>query len=464
MNSLQDVLESVPDAVEHFFNDTRPKNFRLSPAGAALFPPEYTNWRDEQQAWRDTAVIFDQSYNMPELYVSGPDSIKLLSTVAVNNLGNWTVDRAKQIVACAPNGFMIGDCIGYRLGENEFELVSGSPMLSWVAYQAEIGGFDVELRSDPLNFDNASVKRIRYRYQILGPATAKILDEVIEGGLPEIPFFRTATVRIAGHDVLALRHGMAGSIGAELSGPFGELEPVRDALLAAGVAHDLRRGGSRAYFSTLFESGWMSYPLPAIYTDPELRGYREWLPSNGYEANVAPGGSFRVASLADYYTTPWELGYGHIINFEHDFIGRDALLRSRDQPRRHKMTLVWNVEDVTRVMASDFRVGPHFKSIDPPVAYYGSPHADEVRALDGTLVGISSHCGLSSNVGQMLSLALLEEKSAVPGTEVVLTWGEPGGGSRKPRVEAHEQTTIRAIVAPAPYPQTSGDSKNVDLR
>ena len=40
------------------------------------------------------------------------------------------------------------------------------------------------------------------------------------------------------------------------------------------------------------------------------------------------------------------------------------------------------------------------------------------------------------------------------GTEVVFHWGEEGGGSTKPTVEAHVQTEIRAIVSPAPYVET----------
>jgi hypothetical protein len=51
----------------------------------------------------------------------------------------------------------------------------------------------------------------------------------------------------------------------------------------------------------------------------------------------------------------------------------------------------------------------------------------------------------------MLSLAMLDAAHAVPGTRVLITWGEPGGGSRKPQVEQHEQTTIKATVAAAPF-------------
>jgi vanillate/3-O-methylgallate O-demethylase len=35
-------------------------------------PTEFSNWRDEQRAWRETAILFDQSHHMPELFVTGP--------------------------------------------------------------------------------------------------------------------------------------------------------------------------------------------------------------------------------------------------------------------------------------------------------------------------------------------------------------------------------------------------------
>jgi len=38
---------------------------------------------------------------------------------------------------------------------------------------------------------------------------------------------------------------------------------------------------------------------------------------------------------------------------------------------------------------------------------------------------------------------------------VKLLWGEPGGGSRKPTVERHVQTEIRAIVSPVPYSEVA---------
>ena len=50
--------------------------------------------------------------------------------------------------------------------------------------------------------------------------------------------------------------------------------------------------GSRAYPSNTLESGWIPSPLPAIYTGEAERGYREWLPADGYEATGTLAGSF----------------------------------------------------------------------------------------------------------------------------------------------------------------------------
>ena len=51
----------------------------------------------------------------------------------------------------------------------------------------------------------------------------------------------------------------------------------------------------------------------------------------------------------------------------------------------------------------------------------------------------------------MLSLGIIDEEFAVPGTQVTLVWGEPDGGTSKTTVERHRQFNVRATVAPVPY-------------
>jgi syringate O-demethylase len=74
------------------------------------------------------------------------------------------------------------------------------------------------------------------------------------------------------------------------------------------------------------------------------------------------------------------------------------------------------------------------------------------------LAGLSTWIGYSSNERRMLTLAVLDETFAEPGTEVTLVWGEEEGGSRKPTVERHTQTEIRAIVSPVPYAEVARKS------
>jgi vanillate/3-O-methylgallate O-demethylase len=452
--SLQDLLDDTADLVDYFYNDTVAPHFSRSGASGAFIPPEFTNWRDEQRAWRETAILFDQTHHMPELFLRGPDARRLLERVGVNSFANFGPGRAKQLVGCAPSGHVIGDCIVYYLDDDHYELVSGASLLDWVQYQAETGGYDVTVVRDAATLDNPGGRRTRYRFQLDGPHAAGIFADVVDGDAPEIPFFRTTEVTIRGKAVMVLRHGMAGHKGVELSGPIDDMDVVRSAILEAGLPHGLLRGGTRAYFSSVLESGWIAYPVPAIYTGEETRGFREWLPSTGWQARTQLGGSLRADSIADYYLTPFELGYGRIVKFDHDFIGAEALREMADKPTRQKVTLVWSHDDVAAVWASQLGPGPRYKSIELPLSYYAFPQHDEVRTTDGRLAGMSTRCGYSSNEGEMLSLAVLEEEVVSIGDEVVLTWGEPGGGSRKPHVEKHEQTTIRATVAAAPYAAT----------
>jgi vanillate/3-O-methylgallate O-demethylase len=462
--NLQQIVDSVPNLVHYFHNETIAPHFRArTRLTAAFVPPEFSNWRDEQHAWRETAILFDQSHHMPELFLKGPDALKLLTRLGINSFANFAPDRAKQFVACTPRGHVIGDCVLYYLGPDSFELVSGMPVLNWVHYQAQTGGYDVTIERDAPSAYNPNGRRPFYRFQLDGPNAGKIFDEVVEGGAPEIGFFRTARVKIRGREVLVLRHGMAGHRGAELSGPWDEMETVRQAILETGATYGLRQGGSRSYVSTLYESGWMAYPLPGIYTDQELAGFREWLPASSWEANAQLGGSYVTNNIEDYYVTPWNLGYERILKFDHDFIGRAALEAMAAKPQRKRMTLEWRKDDVMRVYESQFGQGPRYKAMDFPVVHYGYPHFDEVRNAVGALVGLSCHCGYSGNEGAMLSLAMLDPNYARVGAEVLITWGEPGGGSKKPHVERHRQTTIRATVAPVPYASSVQQMKRVSI-
>ncbi len=85
-----------------------------------------------------------------------------------------------------------------------------------------------------------------------------------------------------------------------------------------------------------------------------------------------------------------------------------------------------------RVIGSQFQKEGRGKFIEFPSAVYSMHPFDRVVA-GGKDAGVSTWIGYSSNEGRMLTLAVLDEEHATPGTEVTLIWGE--GKRRNP--EAH---------------------------
>jgi syringate O-demethylase len=181
-----------------------------------------------------------------------------------------------------------------------------------------------------------------------------------------------------------------------------------------------------------------------------MKAYREWLPASGYEGSASLGGSFLSDAIEDYYFTPWDLGYGSYVAFDHDFVGREALERMAGGAHREKVTLALDDEDVTRTIGSMFGAGERAKFMDWPSAVYSMHQFDRVT-VDGETVGVSTWAGYSANEGKMLTLAVLDSEYAEPGTEVTFVWGEEDGGTAKPTVEPHVQVEIGAIVSPVPY-------------
>src|SRR5690606_24713100 len=156
--------------------------------------------------------------------------------------------------------------------------------------------------------------------------------------------------------------------GLEIWGPYEEREEIREAVMEAGKEVGILAVGSRTYASNTLESGWIPSPLPAVYTGEKMKAYREWLPADSYEATGSIGGSFVSDNIEDYYVTPYELGYGPVVKFDHDFIGREALEKIAGKPRRRKVTLAWNADDVAKVFRSMMEPGiENYKYIDRPL-------------------------------------------------------------------------------------------------
>ena len=83
------------------------------------------------------------------------------------------------------------------------------------------------------------------------------------------------------------------------------------------------------------------------------------------------------------------------------------------------------------------------KYLDMPAAHYATCPFDKVL-VDGRQVGISVYAVYTMAVGGWFSIGIVNEADVEFGAEAVIVWGEPDGGSAKPTVEPHRQTTVRA--------------------
>jgi len=440
--SLESLIEAAGSPV------TLLRGSNLGPYVFPGIPPEFTNWRDEVRAWMDGVALLEQSYHMTELHLRGPEVIPFLKRFAVNKLDVFPVRRAKQLVLAAEDGNLIADAIISHEDEDFFRIV-GAPFASdWLLFQAERSDLDLTAEKND-NWSARVAPRDVFRFQIQGPHALELVREVAAGSLPEISFFGIGEFTVAGKRVRALRHGMAGTPGFEVYGAWDDQQAVREAFETAGERYGLRKAGALAYSTTAQESGWMPMPLPAIYQGDAMKPYREWLSTYFLETIGSLGGSLVSDDIRDYYVDPIEVGYGGLVDWDRDFLGREALREKADRQRRTKVTLEWNDDDVASILSSSlFGAADGGRFIAMPNPMYATFQSDAVMK-GGELVGVSQWPSYTANGRKFVSTALVDIEDAAPGTQLTLLWGEPD--SRRRTVDAHEVRELRVTVAPSPY-------------
>src|ERR1700731_2193453 len=171
--SLEDLLQTV-NPVELL------RNSQEAAYVYPVVPTEFSNWKTEQVAWATTAVLFDQTHHMANLYIKGPDALKLISYLGINTFKNFPLNMAKQFVPVTYDGYVIGDGI---------------------LFHVQAGDWDVELVRDdrsPSRPMGQAVIRTQYRFQIQGPNAAQVIEKLNGGPIADIRFFRTDFINING--------------------------------------------------------------------------------------------------------------------------------------------------------------------------------------------------------------------------------------------------------------------------
>jgi vanillate/3-O-methylgallate O-demethylase len=419
-------------------------------------PQEFSYWEREARSWRESVVLFDQTHHMQGVFVEGRDAQRLLTSLACNDLSRSKPNSAHQLVCVSEDGQLIGDNIIFHLDENHFSIYGVQFAVDWVKFKADTSDYDVVATYDdrsPVYANGHGNARPDFRYQIQGPLAGPLIEKLNGGPIGDVKFFHMTEMTIAGVHCRALRHGVAGAIGLEIWGPWKERDRVRDTIITLGAEFDLRIAGGMSYLVTAMEAGWYQMVLPAIYSGESMAEYRAWLPANSMEGIVRLAGSLAHDDVADYYRTPFDLGYGKLIGSDHDYIGKDALLAHRDSGREslQKVTLQWNRDDAAGLLAE--MLTPDGKNVRmlhlPGMCDKLEVHYDRISS-GGDLAGNSAYTAYTPNERAVLSLALVDPAVEI-GDEIIIHWGEAGGGYGQSVVPPTDIVEIRATVSPAPY-------------
>jgi aminomethyltransferase len=250
----------------------------------------YTGVAEEHLNTRAAVGVQDLS-TMGKMDIKGPDAEALVNRVIVNDAAAMRPGQVRYSTVCREDGGIMDDLTVFRLAEEHFMLVTGSvnrlKIRPWLERHAEGRRVYVTDLTAAIAFPT-----------VQGPNSRALLATIVEDAdLGALKRWSFAHARIGDTRIMISRTGVTGELGFELFVPADEAASVWNTLSGAGRDFGLKPYGVLAMFTLGLEKG---YPAHGIDMD-ETR-------------------------------TPFHVGLDRWIRFDKgDFVGRDALLRVRDE-------------------------------------------------------------------------------------------------------------------------------------
>lgn len=399
----------------------------------------YTNWREETLSWKKSCYISASLSCFPVLTIKGPDAIRFISDISVNSYKKFPVGSCKHMIICNENGLVMDHGMILRTDEDEVQSYI-TPF--YMLYRAQLDHYDITITS-------TTEEDRPFVFQLAGPRSLEIIENLVQEDLHDLKFMRFRWFEVDGHKVRVLRMGMGGTLSYEVQGFTDDAGvDVYNEIWRIGQEYELKKMGVNQYQCNHTENGFpqSTFHFPgAIAQDP---GYAEFMSKIDFyydEAASEPKGSWST-NIEDFCRNPYELGWGHMVNFDHEFTGKEALMKIKDN-HREMVTLVWNPDDLMNVFASYFEQGEEPYEDMPFPHDFGFMGAAENRYLqnkvskNGKVVGVSMWRTYTLYYRATISLCCIDADQAEIGNEVVVTWGDIG----------KRQIDIRARVERYPF-------------
>lgn len=325
--------------------------------GGWELPVQFSSILEEHHAVRNNAGLFDVSH-MGEVLIKGPDAEKVIQYLCTNDSASMQKNQAIYTAMCYPSGGTVDDLLIYKIEEHEYLLVINASNIDkdvdWIVSQAK-GDVTIENQSDKIA-----------QLALQGPKAEAILQKLTSSDLSGITFFHfRQDVDIAGVKTLVSRTGYTGEDGFEL---------YVDALDACTL------------WEKILEAGKEEGVLPCGLGARDTLRFEARLPLYGQEL--------------DKDISPLEAGIGFAVKVgkEEDFIGKEALVRQKQ-------------EGVSRKIVGIEMVGRGIPRNGYPVYASGSSEEDEA-------IGYITSGTQSPTLKKNLGLALIQTDFASVGTQV----------------------------------------------
>jgi aminomethyltransferase len=249
----------------------------------------FTSTEAEHIATRSHVGLYDV-YHQGPIDIKGPDAQALLHHVLARDAHRRLAHDGQVLYSslCNADGGMIDDLTAYRLGPEHYWLIA-TPSRAEIVVQhlAE------EARGRRAHITNC-ISGTAY-LSVQGPSSRELLAPLVEADLSNeaLPYFRFVETIVADVPTLVSRTGYSGELGYELYYPRDYALHMWDTLVAAGATPC----GLGALRSVRMEKKYPLYGLDVSET-----------------------------------TSPLEAGLAWAVDLDaKGFIGRDALLRQRDE-------------------------------------------------------------------------------------------------------------------------------------
>lgn len=301
--------------------------------------------RKEHEAVRNSVGYYDFTHQVLDVF--GKDAEDFLDKIFVNDIKNMKNTHALYTTMLNEDGKIIDDVIIFRL-EKEKYLISTlyiDKMIKWFDKFKE--GFDVDYKdiTDDLTM-----------FAVQGPKSKDLVNKIVDKDISDLKFFTIEDNSLGDLDLMVARAGFTGELGYELYVQSDKKDILEEKIKECGKEFDLLNITSDVIIGSL----------------PGEKGYV--LMSDLEGAN------------------PLEVGYGWTVAWDSDFIGKDALLKAKENVNRDLFGYEL-LED-------------------------GEVEAGDIVLLDGKEIGEVTKFTYGYTVEKYIGYCMIEKDKAVEGKKV----------------------------------------------